>query len=64
MPLRKLLLLTERRINVIGIWIPADLSQYANGATMGEFDLAHIEQLLGGEAQEFYIPNPKREFMN
>ena len=49
---------------MIGIWIPADLSQYANGATMGEFDLAHIEQLLGGEAQEFYIPNPKREFMN
>lgn len=49
---------------MIGIWIPADLGTYINGATMGEFDLAHIEQLLGGEAQAYYLPNVKTFYKN
>ena len=41
---------------MVGIWIPADLSKYANGMTLGRcLDPLEMEAMLGGPYNKFFV---------
>lgn len=41
---------------MVGIWIPADLSKYANGVTLASgLDSDQIEYMLGGPYNKFFV---------
>ena len=46
---------------MVGIWIPADLSKYANGMTLGRcLDPLEMEAMLGGPYNKFFVAPAKK----